>query len=114
MNAGHNDLAPHEVKYAVISSAASGTRSVVAAVSGKRIRVLNYVVVASGNTTIQWQSFDGGSTYTDLSGDMPPRNVDHCEASYSPDGHFQTISGEALVVVVGGNALEGHLSYIEV
>ena len=115
MTGGHNELGSREVKYAVVNAAASGTATVVAAVSGKRIRVLNYVAACTGNSTFKWQSFDGASTYTDLSGEIPPRtNADSmCEASYTPDGHFQTISGEALVVVVGGNALDGHLSYIE-
>ena len=116
MSSGRRELAPQTVKYAAIAATASGTRTIVAAVAGKKICLLHYIAGSTGNTTFKWQSFDGGSGYTDLSGAIPPRasGDSTCEASYNPDGHFETVSGEALVMVVGGNDVAGHLTYIEV
>ena len=111
---GFRSLGSVKVKHAAIAAAASGTRTIVAAVAGKRICVSHYHHGAPGNTTVQWQSFDGTSTYTDLTGVIPPRNGDHCEGSYNPDGHFETLVGEALVAVIGGVAIAGHLTYIEI
>ena len=111
MNAGHNDLAPHEVKYAAITATTtSGDNTIVAAVSGKKIRVLNYVVASSGNSTITWES----NNTTALSGVINTQAMDQLVAGYNPDGHFQTVAGEALTAALGGNAYHGHLSYIEV
>jgi len=44
------------MKYAAISASSSGSNTVVAAVTGKRIRVLSYVMVAAGDVTATWQS----------------------------------------------------------
>lgn len=111
MNVGHNDLAPHDVKYAVIAATTtSGDNTIVAAVSGKKIRVLNYVVLSSGNSTITWES----NNTTALSGAMNTQAMDQLVSGYSSDGHFETVAGEALTAAIGGNAYQGHLSYIEV
>ena len=112
MTGGLQDIAPQEVKYAVINAAASGTATVVAAVTGKSIRVLSYVACSGGNTTVEWFSDDGSGTA--LSGAMNLQGIDQITVAYSPDGQFQTVSGEALAVTVGGNIIRGHLSYIEI
>ena len=98
MNPGHNDLAPHQVKYAVITATTtSGDNTIVAAVTGKKLRVLNYVVASSGNSTITWES----NNSTALSGVINTQAMDQLVAGYTPDGHFETISGEPLTAALG-------------
>jgi hypothetical protein len=47
---------PREVKYAPINGNTIAEHSIVAAVAGKRIVVLNYVLVAAGAVTVTWKS----------------------------------------------------------
>lgn len=99
------------VKFAPISASAAGATPVVAAVANRRIRVLSYVLTASGAVNAKFQS---GST--DVSGllyfDDAGRSV---SAAFSPVGHFQTAAGEALNInLSGATAVGGHLTYIEV
>jgi hypothetical protein len=97
------------VKFAQISAAASA--DVVAAVPGKKIRVLQYKVVVDAAMTVKFQS--GAST--DLTGAMPFAANGGSSDPYSPVGLFETAVGEKLnVVLVGAGNIAGHLSYQEV
>ena len=110
MTGGHNELGSREVKYAVITATTtSGDNTIVAAVSGKRIRVLSYTLASSGNSTVTWKSDNS----TALSGTMYTNEIDQLVCGYTPDGHFQTVAGEALTATLGNVAYHGHLSYIE-
>lgn len=98
-------------KTAVINATSDGDNTVVAAVSGKRIRVLGYVLNVNAAGTVQWKS--GASTA--LSGAM--EFVDGggvAAAPVTPYGKywFKTGVGEALVLTtaVGVDGL-GHLIY---
>lgn len=111
MTAGLRDLGPRDVKYAAIAATTtSGDNTIVAAVSGKRIVVLNYTCVSAGNSNLTWES----NATTALSGAMNTQAMDQIVGGYTPDGHFQTAVGESLTMAIGGNAYNGHLSYIEV
>ena len=48
--------------YAKVDTAASGDTTIVSAVSGKKIRVVGYVLVAAGAVTVQWK--DATATYS--------------------------------------------------
>lgn len=105
------ELGPREVKYFKIDSA-SGTFEVVAAVSGKRIRVLSWYLSNSGAAacTVKWQS-----AAVDLTGPLSLANdVAGSVAQFNPAGHFQTAAGAALNITQSGTEqLGGYGSYIE-
>ncbi len=97
-------------KFASIGLSATGT--VVAAVGGKKIRVLSYVLVSNGTVNVKWQSH---VIPTDKSGLLYLVANTGASVGYSPVGHFETISGEALDLNLSASvAVGGHLTYIEV
>lgn len=97
------------IKQAKISLAASG--DLVAAVAGKSIRVLAYSIVAAGAVTAKFQS--GGAT--DLTGAMSMITGTPLAPGESLAGHFQTVAGEKLNLVLGSSVqVSGHLTYQEV
>lgn len=98
-------------KTVALNATSDGDNTVVAAQSGKKIRVKGYVLNVNAAGTVQWKS--GASTA--LSG--PMKLVDSGGVSAPicgpKDGYwFQTASGEALVITtaVGVDAL-GHVTY---
>lgn len=97
-------------KFAPISAAASGATSVVAAVTGKRIRVLGYVFMAAAAGTVLFRG-----TVTALTGAFPVVANSGVASAASPMGQFQTPVGEALNIVLSAAfAVGGHVVYIEV
>ena len=106
----------HQVKFAEIDSAGNETFDVVAAVTGKRIRVMSYVLSAAGAQIVKFQSKGAGAA-VELSGTgihtiAAVNNT--FAAAHNPAGWFETVSGEKLQVVSSAaNALGGHLSYVE-
>lgn len=109
---------PRKVKFAAISASASET--VVAAVAGKKIRVLSYVLTGDDAVVAKWTSDDGESG-TDISGELNfAATGSVVAAAFSPVGHFETAVGEALGLDLdagegeGSGGVGGHVSYIEV
>lgn len=103
---------PYQVKYAVIDHASSGDNTLVAAVTGKKIRVLAYTLIASGAVTVR---FESGASGTALSGQMSLASNGGVSAGYLPDGHFETAAGALLNLELGGAvSVDGHLTYVEV
>lgn len=104
------DIINKDAKKAVISLAATGT--VVAAVTGKKIRVLAYTIVGGGTATV---TFKSGAAGTALTGAMSlvvnsVLSVPYCEA-----GHFETAASALLELSLGASvAMAGHLTYVEV
>ena len=103
------------MKFAAISASSSGDNTVVAAVTGKKIRVLNYTAIAAGSVSITWKS--GAST--SLSGAMPLAangGAAPSAGAQTPIGQiplFETAQGEALVLGLSGAVLvAGHLTYV--
>ena len=93
-------------------SGASTNNTVVAAVSGHKIRVLSYVVVGSGTYTATFRSFDGSSTYTVLTGAMTLVAGLPVVKPLEVEGHFETLSGEALVLTLSATTqTSGHMTY---
>lgn len=106
-----NFIHPHgELKFAKIAAASSGANEVVAAVTGKKIRVLGYLLSSAGTVNAKWQSAS-----TDLTGlHYTVANV-QVPVAFSPVGHFETASGEALNLNLSGAvAVGGYLVYVEV
>lgn len=104
------------MKFSKIDASSSGSNTIVAAVAGKKIRVLSYVIIAAGAVTAKWQSAS-----TDLTGAMSLAANGGAAPSVSvlaPGGVyglFETASGEALNLNLGGAVnVSGHLTYIEV
>lgn len=97
------------VFFAVISLTDTG--DVVAAVTGRKIRVLAGVVVINGAQTIKFQS----GTATDLTGALPPGANGGVQIPFCPVGNFETVSGEKLRIVASGAVgIAGWLVYQKV
>ena len=97
------------VQYATINATTSGNTQVVGAVSGKRIRVIAYAVIANATVSIKFQS---GTT--DITGSM--RVVEGGGIAHAYDGGlFQTAVGQALNINLSANAtVGGYVVYREV
>jgi len=97
------------VQYATINATTSGNTQVVGAVSGKRIRVIAYAVIASATVNIRFRS---GST--DITGSM--RVVEGGGIAHAYDGGlFETAVGQALNINLSTNAtVGGYIVYREV
>ena len=97
------------VQYTSISATTSGDTQIVPAVSGKRIQVIAYAVVASANVTIKFRS---GTT--DITGSM--RLVEGGGIAHAYDGGlFQTAVGQALNINLSTNAtVGGYVVYREI
>jgi hypothetical protein len=102
-----------DIKHAVIDHAASGDNTIVAAVTGKKIRVISYTIVAAGAVTAR---FESGASGTALTGQMSLAANGGVINGYNPGGCFaDTAAGTLLNLELGGAvSVDGHLSYIEV
>lgn len=80
---------------------------VIAANPSFAYRVLCYTSLSAGDGTLKFSS--GGTT--DLTGDMPVGTNGGISTTLNALGHFQTLPGESLNVVLGGSATgQGHLT----
>jgi hypothetical protein len=100
------------VKRAVINAATSGNNELVAAVVGKKIRVLSFFYLAAGTVSVRFESAADGTAltgqmeHTAQTGIMAPRNR---------DGWFETVAGQALNLELSAAiSVDGALSYVEV
>jgi len=103
-------------KFAFANVAASQTdSSLVAAVSGKRIRVINYTMVAGStatNVTFNSKGGGAGTAITSLKANAANGGAAPGEAL---KGHFQTAVGEGLTVTTGAGSTVGiDITYVEV
>ena len=97
------------VKFAKINTSSSGA-TLVAAVTGKRIRVLNYAIVADAAVEVNFES-----DTTDISGPMSLPANGGVSANGWPAGVFETAAGAALKITLSGAVeVNGHLAYVEV
>lgn len=101
-------LANHPIKYAAIN-VSSGTTAVVAAVTGKKLRVLEYGYTVGGAGAVTWKS-----ATTALTGVMPHNAAgEGIERPFNPAGYFETVAGEALNLTTTMDA-DGSLIYQEI
>lgn len=110
INNGATALTP---KFAAISASSSGNTTVVAAVTSKKIRVLSYRFQAAADVDVKFRDATAG---VDLTGAMSSgAKGGGGGAAFSPVGHFETASGNALSINLSGAVqVSGHLTYIEV
>lgn len=101
-----------QVKYAKIDAASNGDNTLVAAVAGKRIRVLSLFYLASGGVNVRFESGAGG---TALTGQMEHSGQTGVVLPHNEDGWFETEEGDLLNVELStGVSIDGAMSYIEV
>lgn len=106
--AGATALTP---RFAAVSAAASGENTVLAAQSGKRLRVLAYTLVAEGPVAAQWRSGSGAA----LSGAMALCTNGSLSPAFCPAGLLETGVGEALLLhLSAASGVRGHVTYVEV
>lgn len=103
------------VKFAFANIAAATTDGViVAAVTGKRIRVLAYSCSPAGtatSTTFNSKGAGAGTAIT-AANQCPASNIQ--PGGFSPVGYFQTNAGEGLTATTGTGATVGiNITYIE-
>lgn len=100
------------VKYAKIDAATSGDNTVVAAVTGKKIRVLSLFYLTAGGVNVR---FESGASGTALTGQMEHVGQTGCVLPFSEDGWFETAAGSLLNIELSTNvSIDGALTYIEV
>jgi hypothetical protein len=100
-------------KYAVIDHA-SADNTIVAAVTGKKIRVTALFAVASGGAnTLRFESGTGG---TALTGQFSlAATTGQVVLPFNPNGWFETLAGGLLnLELSAATSVDGSLSYIEV
>lgn len=101
-----------EIKYAAIDAATSGDNTLVAAVTGKKIRVLSVYLVAAGAVTAR---FESGASGAALSGQMSLAANGAVALPFNPGGWFETAAATLLNLELGGAvSVDGGLSYVEV
>lgn len=102
-------MASQERKSLVVSCASSGDNTLLAAVTGHKIRVLSYTLVAAGAVTVAFESAASG---TALTGDMSLITGVPLVVSFEREGHFQTAVSELLNLELGGAVqVSGHITY---
>ena len=86
--------------FVVIDAAGSGDNTILAAQTGKKIRVLALHITMTGTAvTIRFESAAGG---TALTGQMQPLQGTSITLPYNPAGWFETVSGELLNMELSG------------
>jgi len=100
------------VKRAKIDAASSGDNTLVAAVTGKKIRVLALFATMTGTAvTIRFEDGAGG---TALTGQMGPTAGQTIVLPFNPVGWFETSAATLLNMELGGaQSVDGALVYIE-
>ena len=100
------------IKRAVIDAASSGDNTLVAAVTGKKIRVLAAFLTMTGTAvTIR---FEDGADGTALTGQMGPTAGQTIVLPFNPVGWFETSDATLLNLELGGaQSVDGSLVYIE-
>jgi len=110
----YDGTTPCQVKKAIIDGATSGDNELVAAVSGKKIRVIALFAIMTGTAvTIRFESGAGG---TALTGQMTPSQGGGFVLPFNPVGWFaDTAAGQSLSMELGGaQSVDGSMAYIEV
>lgn len=104
------EVGPGTVLYAAIAASSSGNNTIVSAVTGKKIRVLTYVIIANGTVNAKWQD---GASGTDLSGLLYLVVNTGASIPFCPVGQLQTSASTLLNLnLSAGVAVGGHLTYV--
>lgn len=110
MYAGQAAIPP---KFAKIDAASNGDNTIVAAVTGKKIRVVALIAVMTG--TAVTLRFESGASGTALTGQMQPSQGGGFVLPFNPAGWFETAEAELLnLELSGGQSVDGCLTYLEI
>lgn len=94
-----------------IDVAGSGDNQIVAAVAGKKIRVLSMFFIAGGAVDAKFQSDSGGGA-ADLTGALPLAANGGASLPFNPHGWIQTEAGKKLNLNLGAAVqISGSLTY---
>jgi hypothetical protein len=94
---------------AAVNATAAGANTVVAAVAGSKILVLQYVLVASNGVTVTWESQDG----TVIGGPMTFAAQGGAAPPFNPVGQLETKLSQSLVLYLSGAVqVGGHVQYV--
>tara|TARA_R110000868_G_scaffold36969_2_gene130845 strand:- start:7952 stop:8275 length:324 start_codon:yes stop_codon:yes gene_type:complete len=101
------------IGYAVINASSLGANTIVAAVAGASIEVIQYTLIAPSNNIVTWKS-----NTTALSGPMEFSTGENITAVSGASSYqtinflFKTAASEALILTLGSAAqVSGHLTY---
>ena len=101
-----------DVKWAEINATAAGDTQVVAAVTGKKIRAVGWLLVCSVAVGVAWKSGAGTTLINAMSF---ATNGGISAANYGQGYAFETAVSGALVINLSGIAnVRGSLCYVEV
>lgn len=93
-----------------IDAGDSGDNTIVAAVTGKKIRVTSFALVSAGTVTARFESAAGG---TALTGQMTMAANTSVVFPYNPNGWFETVISELLNLELSGAvSVDGCLTYV--
>lgn len=99
-------------KFAIINASTSGNNTLIAAVVGKKIRVLSYTFITGAAVNVR---FEDGAAGTALTGIMEHGVNGGQSVSFSPVGHFETTANTLLNLELSGAvSVDGHITYVEV
>lgn len=111
-NVIHNGTTALTPKFAVIDAASSGDNTLVAAVAGKKIRVLQAFLVATSDVNVR---FESGASGTALTGQMDLTANSGFTLPFSPVGWFEAGTNTLLNLELSGAvSVDGCLVYVEV
>ena len=102
-------------RYAKATVAASQTdSSIIAAVTGKKIRVLAIAFIPAGTATTSTFNSKPAGAGVAITGAFSPAASTPVILPFSPAGWFETVSGEGLTVTTGaGSATVYQVSYVQ-
>ena len=103
-------VAAARIKHASIDATFSDTTEIVAAVSGRRIVVLSYVISCGAASSFQWLDAAAALSPVTTLGDNRPFSAS------DRWGLLRTTAGQALQMAAGAgtsNNITGHLTYVE-
>ncbi len=99
--------------YAAISASSSGDNTIVAAVGNRKIRVMNYTLIAAGDVSVTWKSGStaiSGAMALTTNGGMAPSAGS--AGTNGLDGVLETAGGSALVLNLSAAvSVGGHIRY---
>lgn len=111
-NVIHNGATALTPKFAKIDAATAGDNTIVAAVTGKKIRVLQLFLVSAGTVIVR---FESGAAGTALTGQMNLVVNSGFTLPFSPVGWFESASGVLLNLELSAAvSVDGAITYIEV
>ena len=102
---------PNDIKFARVNGDADGDNAVVAAVAGKKIRVLGYSLIGSAAGIVTVKS--NATVLAELQVPAGLAPVPYAGGHDAPA--FETAAGEALIFATqAAQDINGHLTYVEV